>query len=302
MLDPQVADYLDRVRALRADPVWDRPLATQRSEYDTGAAALFGEPDPVARVEDLAADGVPVRVYTPQGAESADAATVYFLGGGWVVGSLESHDRLCQTLAARSGRPLLAVDYRLAPENVFPAAIEDAWTATHWARRRYRHLAVAGDSAGGQLAASVALRARDENIILRLQVLIYPVTDNSFDTDSYADNRDPAALTEDQMRWFWAQYLPETHRGVTRDFAPLQASDLGGVAPALIITAQYDPLRDEGELYADRLKAAGVTANLERYDGMVHGFIRQVAIVDAAERAVDQVAAALRTALAGPHG
>jgi acetyl esterase len=298
MLDPQVVKYLDQVRELNAAAGAMLPVAEQRSRYDTSSRELFGEPDAVASVEDLSADGVPVRVYTPRDAEPKAAATVYFHGGGWVVGSFTSHHELCQTLAARSGRTLIAVDYRLAPEHVFPAAIEDAWKATEWASKRFGHLAVAGDSAGGQLAASVALRARDANLLLALQVLIYPVTDNTLNTDSYAENTDPAALTEAQMRWFWEQYLPAAHRGITRDYAPLQASDLDGVAPALIVTAQYDPLRDEAELYADRLKAAGVAVKLHRYDGMIHGFIRLPAVVDAARQGVDEVAAALRTALA----
>ena len=298
MLDPQVAKYLEEVRELNAGPGWLLPIADQRSGYDASSSELFGEPDAVDTVEDLSADGVPVRVYTPRGADTTASATVYFHGGGWVVGSFTSHDELCQTLAARSGSPLIAVDYRLAPEHVFPAAIEDAWKATVWASQRFEHLAVAGDSAGGQLAASVALRARDANLLLRLQVLIYPVTDNSFDTDSYAENTDPAALTEAQMRWFWEQYLPAAHRGITRDYAPLQASDLDGVAPALIVTAQYDPLRDEAELYADRLKAAGVAVTLHRYEGMIHGFIRLPAVVDAASEGVNEVAMALSEALA----
>ena len=172
-LDPQVVSYIAQLQELGALPASEVPLQTARSGYDAGAAALFGPADEVASVEDLDASGVPVRVFRPTADDSA-SAVVYLHGGGWVVGGPESHDPLCRTLAARSGCTVIAADYRRAPEHPYPAAIEDAWTAARWAAERFSQLAVAGDSAGGQLAASAALRARESGIRLALQALDLP--------------------------------------------------------------------------------------------------------------------------------
>ena len=215
---------------------------------------------------DADADGVPVRVYRPTG--RAAGALVYFHGGGWVVGSLDSHDRLCRTLAARAGATVVSVGYRLAPEHPFPAAVEDAWTATCWSAERYRPLALGGDSAGGHLSAVTALRARDRGLPVALQVLVYPVTDRSFDTASYREHGTGLNLTERTMRWFWEQFVhDDPPPGAEHEVSPLRATDVGGVAPALVLTAECDPLRDEGEAYANRLSQAGVPTTLTRYDG-----------------------------------
>lgn len=179
-LDPQTVTYLDQLRTLGAPSPWDLPLEDGRRSYEESAERLFGPAGWVASVEDGEASGVPVRVYRPAVGELP--GLVYCHGGGWVVGSLMSHDPLCRTLAARSGCAVIAVDYRLAPENPYPAAVEDAWTVAAWAAERFSPLVVAGDSAGGQLAASVALRARDNGLSLALQVLIYPTTNYGFDT------------------------------------------------------------------------------------------------------------------------
>lgn len=298
-LDPKLAAYLEQVRQLGSPPLWEMPIGTIRQMTDSAGDELFGAADPVAAVSDTTAYGVPVRIYEPDAdpeSPPTSRAVVYLHGGGWVIGSLRSHDRLCRTLAARAGMPLVAVDYRLAPEHPFPAAIEDAWAVTKWAAQRYERVAVAGDSAGGQLATSVALRARDAGLALTLQALIYPITDHSFDTDSYREFTDPASLDEATMRWFWDQYLPHDVVGETQDHSPLRAVELTGVAPALLITAEADPLRDEAEAYAERLRAAGVQVELHRYAGMTHGFIRMGAVVDQAGEGIDQVAEALRRA------
>jgi acetyl esterase len=296
-LDPQVAAYLDQLRTLGAPSPWDVPIEDGRRLYEESAVNLFGPAGEVASVEDVDANGVPVRVYRPTARELA--AVVYFHGGGWVVGSLMSHDPLCRTLAARSGLAVIAVDYRLAPDHPYPAAVEDAWTATEWAAERFSPLAVAGDSAGGQLAASVALRARDADLALALQVLIYPATNYSFDTQSYRDNTEGPALTAAQMRWFWAQYLQDETRADDPGCSPLRATELAGLAPALVLSAEYDPLRDEGEAYARRLDEAHVPVTLRRYEGLIHGFIRMPAVIQRANVAIDDISAAVRSALPG---
>jgi acetyl esterase len=294
-LDPQVITYLQRLAELEPPAPWEVPVAEARRPFDEAAAVLFGPADPVPDVFDDDADGVPVRVYRPR--DGTRAALVYYHGGGWVLGGLESHDRLCRALAARSGATVVAVDYRLAPEHPYPAAVEDAWTATRWAGVRFPRLAVGGDSAGGQLAAAVARRARDAGLPVALQVLVYPVTDHGADTPSSRECTEGPAFTTEQMRWFWDQYLPDPSRAADPDCSPLRAADLAGLAPALVLTAEYDPLRDEGEDYARRLDAAGVPVTLSRYDGLIHGFIRMPAVIDRAADAIDEVAAAVAAAL-----
>jgi acetyl esterase len=294
-LDPQAVAYLEQLRALNSPPAWELPVEESRRLADESAAGLFGPPDPVASVEEEDADGVPVRIYRPAAGELP--GLVFFHGGGWVICSLDSHDRLCRTLAARSGCAVISVGYRLAPEHPYPAAAKDCWTATAWAAERFAPLAVAGDSAGGQLAAVVALRARDRGLPLALQVLVYPITDHGFDTPSYLEHAEGRGLTRETMRWFWAQYLPDESRAGERDASPLREPDLAGVAPALVLTAEYDPLRDEGEAYARRLEEAGVPTALRRYDGQIHGFFRMPALIDRGSEAIDEVATELRAAL-----
>jgi acetyl esterase len=294
-LDPQATAWLEETRALGVKPDEQLPVEDGRRLADEGAAALFGEPDPVENVEDQVADGVPVRLYRPAG--SGPGAFVYLHGGGWVVGSLESHDPLCRTLAARAGITVVSVGYRLAPEHRYPAAVDDAWAATRWAAERFEPLVVGGDSAGGHLAAAVAVRARDRGLPLALQVLVYPVTDYAFDTPSYREHGAGTNLTETTMRWFWAQFLGDERRGAEWEASPLRTPDLAGVAPALLLTAEHDPLCDEGDAYAQRLLDAGVPTTLSQYDGQIHGFIRMPAVLDAGGRGIDQVAAAVREAV-----
>ncbi|MGI8505604.1 MAG: alpha/beta hydrolase [Solirubrobacteraceae bacterium] len=297
-LDPQVVAYLDQLRMLGVPSPWDVPLEDGRRSYEESTGRLFGPAARVASVEDVDASGVPVRVYRPAVGELP--GLVYCHGGGWVAGSLESHDPLCRTLAARSGCAVVAVDYRLAPENPYPAAAEDAWTATAWAAQRFSPLAVAGDSAGGQLAALVTLRARDAGLALALQVLIYPAVDYGFDSQSYRDNTEGPALTAHQMRWFWSQYVQDDARADDPGCSPLRAPDLARLPPALVLSAEYDPLRDEGEAYARRLQKAGVPITLQRYEGLIHGFIRMPALIQRANGAIDHVAAAVGSALRAP--
>jgi acetyl esterase len=308
-LDPQVRAYLDGIAAAGLPPAWEQPIETVRRAYAAGGGGLFGPPDPVAVADDVAIAGpggpLPLRVYRAAAtAKEPLAALVWLHGGGWAYGDLESHDALCRTLAARSGSIVVAVDYRLAPEHVFPAALEDAWTALRWAAGAEgaahgidgSRLAVGGDSAGGNLAAVCALRARDAGLPLRLQLLVYPVTDARFDTESYL-SCDPYGLTRQAMEWFWDLYAPGALR-LSPEAAPLRADSLAGVVPAHVLTAEYDVLRSDGEAYAARLAAQGVPVVHTRWAGMNHGFLRLPAVVDRATAAIDEVAAALRAALA----
>ena len=298
-LDPQAAAYLDRLRELEASPYWEIGPIAARRRMDDDAPALFGEADAIASIVDADADGVPVRIYRADDRELP--GLVWFHGGGWTIGSLDSHDRLCRTLAARCGCALVSADYRLAPEHPYPAAVEDAWTATLWASRRFAGLAIGGDSAGGHLAAAVALRARDRGLPLALQALVYPATDGGLDTPSFREHADVPNLTREVMHWFWDQFCPVELRAEP-EASVLRAPDLRGVASAFVLTAEYDVLRDEGEAYARRLLDAGVPVMLTRYEGQIHGFLRMPAVIERAREAIDQVAESVRTALLVPVG
>jgi acetyl esterase len=293
VLDPDVERYLAGLADAETSP-GTPDLATLRREYDAAAPGLFGPAANVDSIEDDDADGVSVRVYRPAGGERA--ALVYLHGGGWVLGGLDSHGPLCRTLAARSGQAVVAVDYRLAPEHRYPAAVDDAWTAFRWAQERFDRLAVGGDSAGGHLSATVARRARDAGVALALQVLVYPATDYGCGWPSYRQYTTGPAFHTAQMRWFWEQFLDDPARASEPDCSPLRAN-LSGVAPALVLTAEHDPLRDEGEAYAHALQAAGVSVTLDRYDGLIHGFLRMPGVIARADQVLSLVADAVADAL-----
>jgi acetyl esterase/lipase len=294
-LDPQARDWLEAAVAAGARPYQELGLEEARRLVSANAVELFGAVAEVERVDDVSAGGVPARAYRPAG--GVDSALVWLHGGGWVIGSLESHDPLCRALAARTGCTVLSVDYRLAPEHPHPAALEDAWTATTWAVAEFGRAAVGGDSAGGHLATVVARRARDDGIDLRLQVLVVPVADCSFETASYAANRSGYGLERETMEWFWDLYLQGGATPDDPDVSPLRAHDLSGLAPALVLTAEFDPLRDEGEAYAARLRRAGVPVEHKRYEGMIHGFFRMPAVLDRSRDALDQVVQAVARSL-----
>jgi acetyl esterase len=262
----------------------------------------------VAAVAELALPGgegpIPVRVYTPAEAAAPTPAVVYFHGGGWVIGSLDTHDGLCRALANRARAVVVSVDYRLAPESPFPAAPEDCYAAVGWVAAHGHEIgvdggriAVAGDSAGGNLAAVVSLMARDRGgPQLRHQALIYPVTDHDFERPSYRQNADGYLLTRAGMQWFWDHYAPTSRRSDAY-VSPLRAEKLVGLPPATLVTAEFDPLRDEGEAYAARLSEAGVPVESVRYDGMIHGFVQLFPVFDAGRRATDRLGEILRSAL-----
>ena len=308
-IDPQVEAYLESTASL--PPVQQLTPSEARANVERSAPVLAGPPIPVERVEDVDLGGVPGRIYVPAGAGAHPPALVWFHGGGWVVGSVNSHDGLCRRLAAAAGCAVIAVEYRLAPEHPYPSAILDAWTAMRWVAHRGadigidpKRLAVGGDSAGGNLAAVVALRARDIDMPVRLQVLIYPVLDSDLDTESYRANATGYGLTREAMAWYWEQYCPDPAQRAQPDASPLRAASLAGAPPALVVTCELDPLRSEGEAYARRLQAEGVGVTHEHYPGMIHGFARMFAVIDAGHRVVEQVAAAMRDTfgLAAPAG
>jgi len=310
-LDPQARAVIDLV--IRSG----RPAYHQLSPKD--ARQLFREtrpastptPPQIGMVRDLTADGplgpIPLRVYRPAGVPASTplAVLVFFHGGGWVIGDLETHDVLCRQLTAGSGVSVVSVDYRLAPEHKFPAAVDDAWAATRWVVAHAgelavdaSRLAVGGDSAGGNLAAVVALLARDKGApAIAVQVLIYPVTDLVGETRSYRDFAEGYLLTREGMRWFIAHYLTAETEAADWRASPLRAQSLAGLPPALIVTAGFDPLRDEGEAYAERLRDAGVRVDSVCYGGMIHGFVPMGRLLDTAGRAISLIAGSLSQAL-----
>jgi acetyl esterase len=310
-LDPEVRALLDQVAppgtpGLHELPI---PLAELRQMIVPVFAGLAGSPAPVARVENRSVPGpggeIPVRVYTPEG-EGPHPALVYFHGGGWVIGSLESHDGICRALARAVPCVVVSVDYRLAPEHPFPAAAEDSYAATRYVAGHAAafaadpaRLAVGGDSAGGNLSAVVTLMARARGgPRLVHQLLVYPVTDGAMDTPSYRENADGYFLTRDGMVWFWNHYVSDPAARANPHASPLRAPDLRGLPPALVMTAEFDPLRDEGEAYARRLEEAGVPVTLTRYDGMIHGFFGMAGALGRGRDAIDEAARALRAAFA----
>ena len=271
-------------------------------QFDTLAA---GQPVDLPRVEDLTGPGpagdIPLRLYSPA-ADAVLPVIVFFHGGGWVIGNIKSHDFVCRKLAKQTGLTVISVDYRLAPEHVFPCAAEDCYAITKWVAENGQalkvdgsRLAIGGDSAGGNLTAVTALLARDRGgPTIAFQLMVYPVIDGMMSFPSYKENAEGYLLTAADMAWFYEQYAPA---GVDRKnplLSPLYAPDLSGLPPALVITAEFDPLRDEGEAYADALQQAGVEARSSRYDGMVHGFFGLDAIIPAAAPAMEEAAAALK--------
>ena len=274
------------------------------------ASAQRGPGKPVAYVEDRTIPGpetdLPIRVYHPAGSPPFPAL-VFFHGSGFVIADLDTHDAICRDLTNESGCALVSVDYRLAPEHPYPAAPQDAFAATRWVAQHGTEigvdgsrLAVGGDSAGGNLATVVALMAREASgPALAGQILIYPVTNYSFDTPSYRENAEGYGLGAETMRWFWGHYLRDEAHGAEPYASPLRSENLAGLPPAHVVTAECDPLRDEGEAYAERLKDAGVPTTVRRYDGLIHGFFNHVHQVPAARVAVSSTSTALRTMLQG---
>ena len=310
MLDPQAKALLDLMVAKGVPPTHTLTPDAARRFYRERRAITQPDPTPVAEVRDLAADGpagaIPVRLYRPAGLASPAPALLYLHGGGWVIGDLETHDVLCRALAAQAGVAVVAVDYRLGPEHRFPAAVDDAVAAMRWLHREAsaleldaERLAIGGDSAGGNLSAVVALTLRDaaSPIRLRQQLLIYPGTDMRAVAPSHTTNGEGYLLTRDTIAYFRGHYI-EVAQWADWRASPLLHPDLSGLPPAFVLTAGFDPLRDEGRQYADALSAAGTPAQYVCFERQIHGFITMGRAIDEANTAVALCAAVLKRALA----
>ena len=308
MLHPQARALLDLMIARGIPPTETLPHLEARAAYRDRRGVLQPLPQDVAAVRDLSADGphgaIPLRLYRPFGA-SADQVLpvlVYFHGGGWVIGDLDTHDTLCRELANAAGIAVIAVDYRLGPEHRFPAAYDDAFAATVWVADHAaglgvdaQRLAVGGDSAGGNLAAAVALGARDAGgPAIAFQLLIYPATDMRRQHPSHTGNGTGYLLTRDTIRWFHDHYIDDAKHDVDWRASPLLHADHANLPPALVLTAGYDPLRDEGLDYARVLTDAGSVAGYVCFERQIHGFITMGKVLDEANTAVALCAAELR--------
>ncbi len=301
-LDDDVAQVLAALADVQAPALGEGTPERARANY---AAAPKPPGDPLPRVEDRIVPGpvgpIAVRLYAAT-TEPDLPVLVFFHGGGWVVSSIDGHDSLARRLAERSGALVVSVEYRLAPEHPFPAPHDDCWAVTRWLAAHAAEwggdptrLGVAGDSAGGNLAAGVALRARDEGVPLVFQLLIYPCIDADAAGPSITENAAGYFLTSADMAWFWRQFVPPSEW--SNPYAvPARASHLAGVAPALVQTAEFDPLRDEGEAYAAALAAAGTPVTCTRYPGVVHGFVSRWTTMARGVDAHDEAGVALRAA------
>jgi acetyl esterase len=311
-LHPQVAALLERASRSPLPPYYDVPPAVARRLYRDSRAALTPDPPAVESVQLRLAPGaaspVPVRHYRPKGAALGARlpALVYYHGGGWVIGDLDTHDVVCRTLANAASCAVFSVEYRKAPEAPFPAAVDDCFAATRWVAAEAsalgvdaRRLAVGGDSAGGNLAAVMTLLARDAGgPAIAFQLLIYPATDQQMGFPSVDRNGEGYLLTKQAMCYFRGHYLPRSDDWLDWRASPLLATSLAGLPPAYVLTAGYDPLVDEGQAYADRLARERVTTEYRNFPDMIHGFITMGRVLHTAGDALEDCARALRASWA----
>jgi acetyl esterase len=308
-LNPQIQNLMDQMAALNAPPIHTMTPEMVRMGIKMQLANDTNEPESVAQVVNRTIPGpageIPVRIYTPTG-NGPFPALVFFHGGGWVICDLDTHDSSCRSLCNGAGCVVVSVDYRLAPEHKFPAAPEDCYAATQWVSGHAAEInanpgkiAIGGDSAGGNLTAVVAQMVRDQGgPRLAFQLLIYPATDFTFDGPSIHENGQDYFLTNDDMKWFMNLYLNSDADKKNPLASPLQSANLHGLPTALVITAEYDPLRDEGEAYGKRLKEAGVPVTISRYNGVIHGFFSMEPLTDKGKQAREECAQALRAVFA----
>ncbi|MEW4529074.1 alpha/beta hydrolase [Maioricimonas sp. JC845] len=268
---------------------------------------LPGPPEPVAEVFDEQIPGpdgpLTIRCYRSAAATTGSPLILFFHGGGWVLGSLDTHDPVARRICNAAGATVLSVDYRLAPEHPFPAAPEDCYAALQWAAANAprfdtdaSRIAVTGDSAGGNLAAVVCLMARDRGGVMPAhQGLIYPITDCDLDTNSYLEHAEGKSLTRKMMKWFWDQYARAAEHRQHPFASPLRAEDLSGLPPAWVMVADHDPLHDEGVAFVERLQSAGVPVEHVRFEGLIHGFVRRLDVFPHAGTAIEQLAESIRS-------
>lgn len=313
-LDPDAQAVLDLIKAAGRPPFEQLTPDEARQAYMNSRRLLQPEPEDVAESRDTTVSGphgpIPVRLYRPAGTAAADVlpAMVYYHGGGWLLGGLDSHDVVCRRFANAARCRVVSVDYRMAPEVKFPAAVDDCSAVTEWAIRNAASLgidpskvAVGGDSAGGNLAAVMALMARDGSLPpLAYQLLIYPATDMAMTSISAQTVRDGVPLTSSTMKWFIDHYMRNKSDELDWRASPLRAASVAGTAQALVLTVGYDPLRDEGIAYAQRLEREGVRVVHIHYSDQVHGFMSMGKMIRAADQAIDQMARALHKALWPP--
>ncbi|MFF3067753.1 alpha/beta hydrolase [Kitasatospora sp. NPDC057904] len=307
-LHPQAEALRARRASSGAPPLYTLTLAEARAADLADIRAAAGTPEPVASVEEFTVPGpggdLALRLHRPA-AVGEPPVLLYLFGGGWTLGSLDTGDAICRRLTNAVGCATVSVGYRLAPEHPFPAALHDCRAAVHWLAAHAKslgldpaRLAVGGDSAGGNLTAALTLLLRDEGgPAVRHQLLVYPNTDHGADTPSLREHDDPLLFNRRSAAWYWGHYLADPADGADPYASPLRAPSLAGLPPATVITAEYDPLRDEGEQYAEALRAAGVPVGARRYEGVPHGFFAMTGVLDAAAEAQRYAAERLREAL-----
>jgi acetyl esterase len=313
-LHPGAKWIVDAAAAALAEgqtPIEEKTPEQARAFYSDSRGALTPDLPDVGLVEDMVIPGphgdIAARYYRPAGSALDDVLPLclFYHGGGWVIGDLESHDYVCRRMSNSGGFAIVSVDYRMAPEHTFPVAVEDAYAALEWAAAGAHglaidpeRLAVSGDSAGGNLAAVVTLLARDNNgPAIRFQGLIYPATDMNMTTQSHVDFAEGHILTRNSMVWFHEQYLNSAEDREDWRASPIKHENLAGLPPALVITAGHDPLKDEGKAYADRLSDAGVEVAFKCYEGQIHGFVTMAKVIDESDVAIDHVASAISAAV-----
>jgi acetyl esterase len=307
-VDPQVKSFLDTIAGFGGPPLEQLPLAEAR-KVPLGLIEFGGLEESMAEVQNRTVPGpggtIAVRIYRPVKKETL-AALIFFHGGGFVICNLDTHDRLCRSLAKASGCAVISVDYRLAPEHKYPAAVDDAYAATQYLAEHAAEfgidpsrIAVGGDSAGGNLAAVVSLLVRDRRgPRLKFQLLIYPLVDFNDQGSSMREfGQGDYFLSINGMDWFKKSYLASADAAREPSASPINATDFRGLPPAMVITAECDPLRDQGEAYARKLEAAGVRVELKRYEGMIHPFLSLAGIITAGKTAIADAAAAIQGAL-----
>ncbi len=295
-LAPEIAQQLADQKAAGLPQVWEAPVSVIR-ELTQGRVAFAGQPEPIHSVVNRFIPGptadLPIRVYRPKNDQNAPAM-VYFHGGGWVLNFLDIYDAALHRLANQSGSVIISVNYQKAPEHPFPTPFDDCYATLRWVKSHAaeigidpNRIGVGGDSAGGNLAAAVAVKARDEKIELSYQLLVYPCIDRDFTTKSYLEYATEYGLTTRAMEWFWDQYLQGDQHNENPYAAPMRAKSLAGVAPSIVITAQYDPLVSDSENYCAKLKNDGAEFIYKEFPGMIHGFFANVGATPAAHLALD---------------